>query len=256
MTRAVLFVAVALASLAGATARAQADSVGALQVDSTLFVAFGPADCLPGVPATTVCFHDGTLGSNVIPGLGSVTAGTSYNGIWEGFGAPCGRFHQEIPFLVAGKGEIDLAVATSGCWTSDNFPLAALAVTGGTGVYAGATGSGTLEYHLANITGPLTGNRNITWAGTLIVPGLAFDTTPPQIGAATSQVVKTKSAAGAKVRYSATATDATDGVVPAACLPKSGSLFPVGRTTVTCNPTDSSGNTTTARFVVTVKRVH
>jgi HYR domain len=58
-----------------------------------------------------------------------------------------------------------------------------------------------------------------------------------------------------RVSYSVTATDATDGTVAATCLPKSGSLFPVGRMTVTCNADDSSGNAMTARFVVTVKRV-
>ena len=66
--------------------------------------------------------------------------------------------------------------------------------------------------------------------------------------------MKTRLAAGARVRYSVSATDATDGTLPAVCLPKSGSVFPVGRTTVTCTPVDSSGNTATARFVITVKR--
>ena len=113
-----------------------------------------------------------------------------------------------------------------------------------------------LEFHTANITGPQQGNRSVTWTGTLDVAGVTFDTTPPQIVGATSKVVKTKLATGAKVvRYSVSATDATDGPVPAACLPKSGSLFHVGRTTVSCNPKDSSGNTTTARFAITVKRV-
>ena len=112
-----------------------------------------------------------------------------------------------------------------------------------------------MEYHHANITGPQAGNRNITWTGTLNVAGFAFDTTPPVIAGATSKVVKTKLAAGVRLRYSVTATDATDGAVATACWPKSGSRFPVGRTTVTCKPTDSSGNPATARFVITVKRV-
>ena len=67
--------------------------------------------------------------------------------------------------------------------------------------------------------------------------------------------MKTRLAKGARVTYFVKATDATDGIVAAACLPKSGSLFPVGRTTVTCTPTDSSGNSMTSRFAITVKRV-
>src|SRR3989440_3726641 len=170
--KAPLLLAAVLAALAiGATAavggtRANLDSVGTLQVNSTLAIEFGPADCLPGVPAATVCFQGGTRGSNVVPGLGSVSAGHSFSGVWEGFGEPCGRFHQQIPLLVAGKGEIDLAVATSGCWTSDNFPLAALAVTGGTRGYAGPTGSGTLEDQNPNHTRPHARKRHITSAGT------------------------------------------------------------------------------------------
>ncbi|MFF9570566.1 VWA domain-containing protein [Streptomyces sp. NPDC014685] len=50
---------------------------------------------------------------------------------------------------------------------------------------------------------------------------------------------------GARVTYGATAQDATDGTLPVTCAPASGSLFPVGRTTVTCSATDSAGNTGT-----------
>lgn len=50
---------------------------------------------------------------------------------------------------------------------------------------------------------------------------------------------------GARVRYTATATDAQDGTLPVTCTPASGSLFPVGTTTVTCSATDAAGNTGT-----------
>lgn len=57
---------------------------------------------------------------------------------------------------------------------------------------------------------------------------------------------------GARVGYTATATDAQDGTLPVTCTPASGSLFPVGTTTVTCSATDAAGNTgtDTARFEV------
>lgn len=57
---------------------------------------------------------------------------------------------------------------------------------------------------------------------------------------------------GARIRYTATATDAQDGTLPVTCAPASGSLFPVGTTTVTCSATDAAGNTgtDTARFEV------
>ncbi|MCX4519486.1 VWA domain-containing protein [Streptomyces anulatus] len=57
---------------------------------------------------------------------------------------------------------------------------------------------------------------------------------------------------GARIDYTATATDPQDGTLPVTCTPPSGSLFPVGTTTVTCSATDAAGNTgaDTARFEV------
>ncbi|MFB7548965.1 HYR domain-containing protein [Streptomyces sp. NPDC056154] len=57
--------------------------------------------------------------------------------------------------------------------------------------------------------------------------------------------VRAKDKNGARVTYTATAQDTTDGTLPVTCTPASGSLFPVGRTTVTCSATDSAGNTGT-----------
>ncbi|MER5280763.1 HYR domain-containing protein [Streptomyces sp. NPDC002809] len=57
---------------------------------------------------------------------------------------------------------------------------------------------------------------------------------------------------GARITYTATATDAQDGELPVTCTPASGSVFPIGTTTVTCSATDEAGNTgtDTARFEV------
>ncbi|MFD5188414.1 VWA domain-containing protein [Streptomyces sp. NPDC058357] len=57
--------------------------------------------------------------------------------------------------------------------------------------------------------------------------------------------VRAKDKKGARVTYAATAQDATDGTLPVTCTPAPGSLFPVGRTTVSCSATDSAGNTGT-----------
>ncbi|MEU3654802.1 VWA domain-containing protein [Streptomyces sp. NPDC032161] len=58
-------------------------------------------------------------------------------------------------------------------------------------------------------------------------------------------IVRAKEKEGARVTYRATAQDVTDGPLPVTCDPPSGSLFPVGVTTVTCSATDSAGNTGT-----------
>lgn len=257
MTRTLLLLAGALGSLALAGGPAGADSVGTLQMNGTFNNQFFPVACPAGTPATTACHGNASVRANLIPGLGKVTM-ASYTLVLDDFGSACMRLHAQIPILVAGKGEIDLTMPTSGCITpeqlSGRVPPIDVTVSGGSGPYAGASGSGVLNYQ-THITGPEMGHATVTWMGTLNVAGLTFDTTPPQIAGARSKTAKTRRAAGTRVRYSVSATDATDGKVPAACRPKSGSVFRVGRTTVSCTAVDGSGNTATARFRVTVKRV-
>jgi hypothetical protein len=58
---------------------------------------------------------------------------------------------------------------------------------------------------------------------------------------------------GAIVRYRpATATDKIDATLTPECAPPSGSLFRVGRTTVTCEVTDSGGNHVSNSFTITI----
>jgi hypothetical protein len=57
-----------------------------------------------------------------------------------------------------------------------------------------------------------------------------------------------------RVKYAVSARDDVEGAIRAACRPKSGSWFRVGRTRVRCSATDTSGNESNATFIVTVKR--
>jgi hypothetical protein len=257
MRRAFLVLAAFLASLAVGGAGADADSVGTLQLNGTFNNNFSPFSCPAGTPATTACHGNVSARANLIPGLGVVTM-APFTLFLDDFASACTRLHAQIPILIAGKGEIDLAMPSTGCITPDQlrtqFPPIEVAVSGGSGRYAGASGSGVLTFS-NTLTGLETGHALITWTGTLNVVGLSFDTTPPQIVGARSTTAKTRLARGARIRYSVTAVDATDGPVPAVCRPKSGSVFRVGRTRVTCTAADGSGNTATTRFVITVKRV-
>jgi hypothetical protein len=90
--------------------------------------------------------------------------------------------------------------------------------------------------------------------GTLVVPGLEFDVTPPTLSGAASKTVRApKGAKRVRVTYNVTARDTVDSAVPVTCLPRSGSRFSLGRTTVKCEAMDKSANTARARFVVTVR---
>ncbi|MES3031253.1 MAG: HYR domain-containing protein [Patescibacteria group bacterium] len=82
---------------------------------------------------------------------------------------------------------------------------------------------------------------------------VVVDTTAPVITPHANVTVGATSAAGAVVAYSnPTASDEVGGNVAVTCAPISGSVFPVGNTTVNCSATDAAGNTANSSFVVTV----
>ncbi len=66
------------------------------------------------------------------------------------------------------------------------------------------------------------------------------------------RTVEAPGKSGAEIDFPATAIDAVDGELPVSCEPESGSRFKVGTTKVTCEATDSAGNTgsDTAEFKV------
>jgi hypothetical protein len=78
------------------------------------------------------------------------------------------------------------------------------------------------------------------------------DTTPPVLTLPADITVTATSRLGAKVSYSATATDNVDPHPTVTCTPPSGAQFPLGTTTVNCTARDASGNTTPGSFHVRV----
>lgn len=82
---------------------------------------------------------------------------------------------------------------------------------------------------------------------------LVQDTTAPVLSVPASFTVNATSPSGATVIYAASASDVADTSPSLACAPASGSVFPVGTTTVTCTAGDAGGNTASASFQVTVK---
>lgn len=65
-------------------------------------------------------------------------------------------------------------------------------------------------------------------------------------------VVKAESIEGAMVEYKVTATDEIWGEAVTECLPRSGSVFPIGVTHVLCTATDFEGNVGNASFPIEV----
>jgi len=87
-------------------------------------------------------------------------------------------------------------------------------------------------------------SQSVTWV---------VDATGPVIAAHDGMNATTTDSNGTAVTYTApSANDAIDGPVSVSCTPASGTVFPVGVTTVNCTATDAHGNTTTSTFAVTV----
>ena len=84
---------------------------------------------------------------------------------------------------------------------------------------------------------------------------LAADTTPPVIAAHGPVLAQAAGAAGSFVSYfNPAATDNVDATVIVTCTPASGSLFPIGQTTITCTASDAAGNqATSVTFTLTVQ---
>lgn len=244
-------VVIALTAATSATGASERVS-GTLQVNGTLITSrsFSHEYCLPG---TSAPFCARYVGKGSIPGLGSATS--TYTKIVRPGERDCEvLLLSPVVIEVAGKGTLELSRPGRTCWSLSLNTIGPLdfTVTGGSGTYAGATGSVTFK-----TTVFLRDSRSSrdTWTGTLAVPGVDFDLTPPTISGAGSKTVRVpKRVKRVRVRYSLTAQDALDGAVPVLCEPRSGSFFKLGRTSVTCTATDTSGNARRARFTVTVTR--
>ncbi len=78
------------------------------------------------------------------------------------------------------------------------------------------------------------------------------DTTPPVLTLPMNMTVEATGPGGAIVGFQVSATDAVDGAVSAVATPASGSLFPIGTTTVSVSATDHHQNSASGSFTVTV----
>ncbi len=78
------------------------------------------------------------------------------------------------------------------------------------------------------------------------------DTTAPTLSLPGTVTVVATSPAGANVVYSVSAVDAVEGVTAVVCVPTSGTVFPIGMTTVSCATQDTRGNAASGAFQIVV----
>ena len=254
-----------IVALGGGSLAAEASghsvAVGSLALQLDIDLSNPETPCSAGSPPAFQCFT--RTGSATVPGLGSVHESHTYvleNGPAGCVPSPGADAVRLVPSTVvldiAGKGSFDLSTSGTGCLSRDGTLIATetFTITGGSGVYAGASGGGTVETHF-NLPGTDAFRGADIWTGTLTVPGYAFDLTAPTIKGAKNRTVRVpRRAKRARVKYSVTAEDNVDSNVPVTCRPRSGSRFRVGRTRVHCSATDASGNARNASFTVTIRR--
>jgi len=174
LTAAAQFVIAATAALAVTTA-AGATAADTLNLNASLALSWQFNEpCPPGVPNRGQgCDH--ATGTVRIRGLGT-TAGEEYMSFdpatvrRDGGGA--------ATFTVGSRGTISFSF-------SGNFRTATYTVTGGTGAFAGASGTGTINGVDLELGGP---NVAQSWSGTLNAPATHFDTTPPQLSIGKAKV--------------------------------------------------------------------
>jgi len=215
--------------------------------------------CPAGYPASTEC-HARTGGPVAIPGLGFVS--TSYVAAVDVAPTGCPTGTQKIlsypaQLMVEGRGAISITVGGSDTCANAGVPVLsveqAYTITGGTGVFAAATGSGMVS---RTDVGCCPGHATDNWDGTISASGFVQDLTPPTIEGAHKRVVRAPARVKrVRVRFKVTALDAIDGALQPTCRPRSGSRFRVGRRTVVrCSVSDLSANFRRTKFTVVVRR--
>jgi hypothetical protein len=159
-----------------------------------------------------------------VPGDISVPA-TNAAGTLVSFFSPSARDSRDL--------QPDIICASSGGLTSGaTFPI------GSTSVTCTATDSaGNASQQSFDVT--------VTAPADTVAPSLA--------NVPSNATIPASAPSGAVFTYALpTATDNSDPMPTVACSPASGSLFPLGASTVTCTATDSAGNSIQASFTVTV----
>jgi hypothetical protein len=188
------------------------------------------------------------------------------NKIWVGLGTKAPGDWVEYTLAGVPRGTYDVVFKYK---TNPNRGIHNLAVDGtlinGT-VDQYKTGAGTFpEKNFGTVRFPAAGDRAVRLtvvgkrpeAGSFGISADAFklvvDAAAPSIAIPGDQTLEATGPEGAVATYEATATDNKDGAVSVDLDPPSGSMFPLGVSTVTASASDFQGNRASKTFTVTVE---
>ncbi|WP_461474303.1 HYR domain-containing protein [Microbacterium sp. HJ5] len=168
------------------------------------------------------------------------TATGSFNVLVRDTTAPAVGAMSNIAMEATGSG-------TTVSWTN---PVATDAVSGSPAV-ACVPASGT-SFAVGSTTVTCSATDAAGNTGSSIFTVAISDTTKPSIVVPAEFTVDATAASGATVTYAASASDSVDGPIAVTCTPASGSVLPLGDTTVQCSASDARANTASASFIVHV----
>jgi hypothetical protein len=230
---------------------AHAAPAASLPTDMTLIGEFEPVPCTEG-PTSALCFVVDETG--LWPGLGRVELHelVVQSGLTD---ADLCEPQTRHGTFTAGGGTISYVANGIDCPATRQLlggyraVVADWVITGGTGRFDGASGSGR-----QNVRPEDEGDEvNTHYQGSVSIPGVAFDMTKPVFRGVRRVTVRSKKPTAVRYRMP-TAVDAVDGALPVRCLPRSGARFAMGRTPVWCTAVDVAGNEAVAVFTVEVRR--
>ena len=161
--------------LAGAAVAQQSSVSRTLPLRGTFHVVWHAASCPKGTPKLTPsgsfipCYLN--VGHGRASGLGPATE--RYTLVVLNADTNCAKWSFKVVLTVLGKGTIDAAALSKGCFAPGQTEgTVYFTVTGGTGAYRGATGKGTIHSGPPGTeTGEGRGTGTDTWVGTLSVKG-------------------------------------------------------------------------------------
>jgi len=194
-----------------------------------------PLTATSGNTRMRVRMHDSSLGANSTP-CGNSTYGQVEDYTVNIFIPPC---------TITCPANITVNNDPNQCGAIVNYP--APTTSGACGPVTTTPASGSFfPVGTTTVTATEPGGGICTFTITVVDNQLPVITCPANI-----TTNNTTGLCGAIVNFTATATDNCPGVI-ITNSPASGSIFPVGTTTVTSTATDASGNTATCTFTVTV----